>query len=569
MDNSEKLTKTYDNTILQPKVVGPLIILAALLISLTYYQGLTYIKNPLFIAIIVISSILSSFIPFNPQRFLKHPALYLTFFHIILALMLIFVFPTLSPAMLFWLLMTYITQYYHNKVGLFMSLSGLLITLITSTLLQKPPFSWTLMLTVLPWFVVISAVAMVVSRVILISREARLMVTSKLMRAEYEHQRVISLINSMVEAVIAVDDQGIVNIYNSAAIELLDTNVDLLSQNINSIMHLTDINHNEINIIDMASKAPKALSKAGVYLDISATDRRALEIDISRISIFSPESQQKGYTFLIHDVTAEKSLNEERDDFISVVSHELRTPIAIAEANVAMAQLTAKNPSHTPQEISESLANTHKQVMFLSEMINDLATLSRAERAGAEVAVESFDITRAMTDIDSIYRVQAENKGLSFNVLVDQNIPAFNASELYIKEILQNLISNAIKYTSSGGVKVVAHTTPESTLMIAVTDTGIGIKKAEQHNLFQKFWRSENTRTKETDGTGLGLYISDKLARQIGAKITLVSDDNKGSTFTLTIPIPKGSSDSQLTARRRNREQAGTESEGIVQDNKS
>ena len=317
----------------------------------------------------------------------------------------------------------------------------------------------------------------------------------------------------------------------------LNTNTGLDNQKIDSILKLSDINHKPIRLIDYAKSLKKSVDKVDFYIDVSAQDRRTLSIDISRTTLFSPISQQKGYTFLINDITEEKSLSKERDDFVSVVSHELRTPIAIAEANTAMAQLQAKKSAVKHDDIDKSLDNAHKQIVFLSEMINDLATLSKAETAKNKLEIEEFDIDDVLKELDVVFRPKAQAKGLDFNINAQADLPLFDNSRLYVKDILQNFLSNAIKYTSNGSVELVAEATNDGKVKFDIKDTGIGLSQAEMGQLFQKFWRSEDLKTRETEGTGLGLYIAAKLAKQIGAQIHVSSTKGQGSTFSVTIPI--------------------------------
>ncbi|MDQ5944412.1 MAG: two-component system, OmpR family, phosphate regulon sensor histidine kinase PhoR, partial [Patescibacteria group bacterium] len=178
----------------------------------------------------------------------------------------------------------------------------------------------------------------------------------------------------------------------------------------------------------------------------------------------------------------------------------------------------------------------HKQVLFLTDMVNDLSTLSRAERTDKEMDMETFDIADILTELASTYRPQAEAKKLYLKLDADAELPRITTSRLYLKEILQNFITNAIKYTQTGGITVIARD-ENGLLGVSVADTGIGISKSEHDKVFDKFWRSEDPLTRQTGGTGLGLYITSKLARRIGAQIDFKSEPKKGSVFTLSLSV--------------------------------
>ena len=166
-------------------------------------------------------------------------------------------------------------------------------------------------------------------------------------------------------------------------------------------------------------------------------------------------------------------------------------------------------------------------------MVNDLSTLSRAERGVAD-ATEEIDVAVMVHDLYNEYGPQAEAKGLHFNLDASPQLGTVVASRLYLKELLQNFITNAIKYTKKGEVTLIVKKVGDS-LEFAVKDTGIGISKSDQAHVFDKFWRSEDYRTRETGGTGLGLYVTAKLAKKLGTTIKMTSRLNHGSTFSFTL----------------------------------
>jgi signal transduction histidine kinase len=246
------------------------------------------------------------------------------------------------------------------------------------------------------------------------------------------------------------------------------------------------------------------------------------------------EAGQRGYVLLLRDITREKSLEEERDEFISVVSHELRTPIAIAEGSISNAQVMIDKAGDAAT-VKHVLKEAHDQVMFLADMINDLSTLSRAERGKLQVEVEAINVHELITDLTRNYEAEAKAKGLELKTTLDPKLELLYSSKLYVREILQNFITNAIKYTAKGQVTLSAEPNPRG-VSFAVQDTGIGISKGDQERVYDIFFRSEDFRTRQANGTGLGLYVTLKLARLVHAELDLKSELDKGSTFTVFIP---------------------------------
>ena len=185
--------------------------------------------------------------------------------------------------------------------------------------------------------------------------------------------------------------------------------------------------------------------------------------------------------------------------------------------------------------VKKALKDAHDQVLFLASMVNDLATLSRAEPGKLAVEPTTIDVATLLKNLAANYGNQAGAKQLEFVTKLDPGAVSLQSSELYVREILQNFITNSIKYTEKGSVTVIASPI-EKGVRFSIKDTGIGISKSDQEKLFDKFFRSEDYRTRKTNGTGLGLYVTMKLARLLHADIDVNSRLNEGSTFTITIP---------------------------------
>lgn len=352
--------------------------------------------------------------------------------------------------------------------------------------------------------------------------------------SQLEHDRLVSLISSMADGVLAVDRFTKVVVYNGAALNILDSNSSIQGKPLDNVLELVDKNNQPIDVIELVrgTKLPTVTETLKLrYQDGSTIN---LYLSVSPVSRSYGGQHQSGHVLLLRDITRQKSLEEERDEFISVVSHELRTPIAIAEGNISNAQFTAEKTGDLAK-VKQALHNAHEQILFLASMINDLATLSRAERGKLVAEVEPINVHELMQDLEKSYAKNAAKKGLKFHIHIDPHLELLSSSKLYVREILQNFITNAIKYTEKGSVTIAAKPYAGG-VVFSVSDTGIGISRADQEKLFDKFFRSEDYRTRKHSGTGLGLYITMKLARLLHAEIDVVSALNKGSTFTISIP---------------------------------
>ena len=188
-----------------------------------------------------------------------------------------------------------------------------------------------------------------------------------------------------------------------------------------------------------------------------------------------------------------------------------------------------------PDNIKQVLKSAHDQIIFLSGLINDLAMVSRADHEKFVHAAADFNPNEVITSLQHDYSVQADRKKLQINI-ESQQLPVIYGSRLYTHEILQNFITNSLKYTEHGGVTLRGEVVGDG-VDLSVADTGFGIDSQEQSKLFTKFFRSEDSRVRQMNGTGLGLYVCAKLAHLMGGNISMKSELNKGSVFTLHLPL--------------------------------
>lgn len=349
-----------------------------------------------------------------------------------------------------------------------------------------------------------------------------------------DHEQLTSLISSIADGVLAVDRFTNIVVYNGAALNILDLNQSVKGKPLDSILELLDANNQPVDVIAYVRSIKRVTVNESLKLKYGDGSIINLYISVSPVNSGFGKARQSGYVLVLRDITREKSLEEERDEFISVVSHELRTPIAITEGNIGNAQFIAEKTGDIEQ-IKHALNEAHEQVVFLASMINDLSTLSRAERGKLVADIEQINVHELVQELTEDYQKQAEKKQLKLSSHLDPKLELLSSSKLYVREVLQNFITNAIKYTEEGGVTVSAKP-HEDGVLFSVKDTGIGISRSDQEKVFDKFFRSEDFRTRQNNGTGLGLYITMKLARILHADINLTSRLDHGSTFTIYIP---------------------------------
>lgn len=348
-------------------------------------------------------------------------------------------------------------------------------------------------------------------------------------------QQFLVLINSMADAVIACDPEGKVTLYNGAALDLLNTNIDPTGHPIGSLMKLEALDKKPVDIMELTKAAQTTLRRDDLVLQTADGDSINLYISMAPVRVYTGQ-KEAGYILILQDITAQKTLEQQREEFLSVVTHELRTPLAIAEANISTALMPGF--SKIEEKAKDLLEQAHHNVVFMGELIKDLTTLARAEQGALSVDLQLVKPRELIEQLASDYKAEAEAKGLKLELKAGEELKPILTSEYRVHEILQNFITNAIKYTEAGSVTlgVEAAKRPDRGAVFSVTDTGIGIGSHDQKKLFTKFYRSDDPRMKHIGGTGLGLYITSQLARKLGGKIWYNSRLNHGSTFYLQVP---------------------------------
>ncbi len=331
-----------------------------------------------------------------------------------------------------------------------------------------------------------------------------------------------------------MNERAKVDIYNGAALNILDLNSSMQGKSLGDVCKLLDGNNQPIDIVELVYATKTAFVSRDYSLSYVDGSKVSLYLSIAPVHLGYGKAGTQSYVIVLRDISHEKSLEEERDEFISVVSHELRTPITIAEGNISNAQYIV-NKAGGDEQIKKALEDAHQQTLFLADMINDLSTLSRAEHGKLTVDIESINIHDLLTELAHMYSPEAEAKGLTIHTSLSPDLELLMSGKLYVKEILQNFITNAIKYTNDGHISLGAKPADKG-VSIWIEDTGIGISKSDQEKIYDKFFRSENFETRKTSGTGLGLYVTMKLSRLLHAQIVTHSQLGIGSKFTIFIP---------------------------------
>lgn len=237
------------------------------------------------------------------------------------------------------------------------------------------------------------------------------------------------------------------------------------------------------------------------------------------------------FTFL--DVTELAELDRLKSEFVNTVSHELRTPLTSIMGYLSLVLAEAAGPLQEQQR--EFLNVVARNTNRLANLINDLLDIQRIESGRMPIHLSPTSLAPVVRQVAETFRVQAEQKGLSFTVNVPEDLPLINADPDRLTQVVANLVSNAVKYTKEGSVTISVSSTGER-VELEVADTGIGISPADQKRIFEKFYRAEHPYAREVGGTGLGLPIVKTIVEEHGADLRVESQVGRGSRFIVSFP---------------------------------
>ncbi len=248
-------------------------------------------------------------------------------------------------------------------------------------------------------------------------------------------------------------------------------------------------------------------------------------------------TQCQGVVIVLRDTTEERRIDHMKSEFITLVSHQLRTPLSSMRWYLEMLLgEEAAGMSEDQQGYVQELALSNTRMVHL---VNALLNVSRLELGGAQSTPEHVVIHDLIKGISDSFKLELTRRKMEIHTTMSDASLALETDVSLLQLIVENLLSNAVKYGKEGSAVTidVGTETDRSALTIRVSDEGIGIPEAQQAQIFQKMFRGSNARATDTDGNGLGLYISRIAAETIGATLTFASTEGKGTTFILTLPL--------------------------------
>jgi len=346
---------------------------------------------------------------------------------------------------------------------------------------------------------------------------------------EGEKRKLSSVISNMTDGVIATDRKGKVILINEPAAQMLDVSREtVLSNSIVSLLGLEE----EYSFDDLL------LEQESVILDFSNNKQRL--ILRANFSVIQKESGfVNGLIAVLHDITEQEKIEMERREFVANVSHELRTPLTTMRSYLeALADGAWQDNEIAPQFLQTARTETERMI----RLVNDLLQLSKMDREDYRLSKEWIDFSMYFNKIIDRFEF-TKNQNVTFVREIPQT-PIFVEIDVdKITQVLDNIISNAMKYSPEGGCITYRLVEEEQRIIVKVSDEGVGIPKENVNKIFDRFYRVDRARTRRLGGTGLGLAIAKEMVQAHDGDIWAESVEGKGTTIFFTLPYDRMAED--------------------------
>lgn len=342
---------------------------------------------------------------------------------------------------------------------------------------------------------------------------------------ETQQHRLLTLIENIGSGVMLIDSKGYITLMNKTYKQLFNVSSnDYLYHLYYEVLQYEDVSHliEEIFITEKSVKRQLVLS-----LQI---ERKYFEV--YGAPIIGNVDEWKGIVLVFHDITELKRLEQMRQDFVANVSHELRTPITSIKG---FSETLLDGDLKNEKIIRDFLTIILKESERMQALIQELLELSKIENQEFKLSLTKVDLNNIISEIGTMFNRKAEMKDINLEVKLSEMPIVIDADPYRLKQIFINLISNAINYTPTGGKVTVFISQNEKYAFVEVEDTGIGIEKDEIPRIFERFYRVDRARSRNSGGTGLGLAIVKHLVEAHKGYITVESERGKGTSFIVKL----------------------------------
>lgn len=356
-------------------------------------------------------------------------------------------------------------------------------------------------------------------------------------KIESEKEKTLAIISSLIDPIIVLDNQDKISLFNSAAqknlgLRFSDFGSKIENKNNFELGNFKGIIRRDFVFRKIINQEDLAKNNEEISL---VSENQSFVFKVMTEKIFGKDKEYLGTMKIFYDLTREKMIDKMKSEFISIAAHQLRTPLSAIKW--VMQMVLDEDAGKLNKEQQDLLTKGFQSNERMITLVNDLLDVSRIEdgRYQFDFKEGNFeDIVEAV--IENIEKMIAKNH-IKFIIEKSDKLPSVIFDKERIKIAFQNLLDNAIKYTPEYGSVILKISEEKGYLKISIKDDGVGIPKEDQGKLFSKFFRASNVVRMETEGTGLGLFISKNIIERHGGTISIQSEEGRGTEIIFTIPI--------------------------------
>ncbi len=339
-------------------------------------------------------------------------------------------------------------------------------------------------------------------------------------------EQISAILENSTDAIALAEPNGAITASNPAFKQLTGNDETMTIEQ--ALLAITDPAHIETTTAAM-SKALTQGEGDRIEVRLQQQDQTDIDADIAIIPVKDQGGSMSGVILSIRDITHLKDLDRLKTQFVANAAHDLANPIA----NLKLYTISLRN---SPQRLKQYLPILEDQTLRLENLVNDLRTLSELDRGVVIMNREPVDIHDMLGHIVAIHEMQAASKGLGLHLRPLAGNPVIKVDRKQFERVVVNLLTNALNYTPEGGTIEISTNCENSTWIMSVTDSGIGMTEEDKVHIFERFYRSDRVKKTGIQGTGLGLAIVKEVVEAHHGQISVSSTLNGGSTFTVSLP---------------------------------
>ena len=346
-----------------------------------------------------------------------------------------------------------------------------------------------------------------------------------------------AILESIAEGVLVLDEQHTVVLYNRAATEVLQiSDTAIIGRGLDRIAEYGDSAERQraLLLYDALSEGVSGARRlhGPVHTQV---ELHGQTIDATFAPVTTPDGERIGVAAVLRDITREIESDKAKREFIATVSHELRTPLTSVKGYIDLMLLGTAGQINDLQKNFLQVVKSNAD--RLNALVEDLLEISRLENGKITLNIKTVSIADVINEIVASLRTETQRKRMQLQIEIQPTLPAIEADNKRISQVLTNLISNAHKYTREEGQIIVRAFQRGDMIQVDVADTGVGIPPQELPKMFSRFFRANNALKDEVGGTGLGLSIAKSFVELHGGDMWVTSEIDVGSTFSFSLPI--------------------------------